>query len=87
VPIHTESKSAASSARKPAIGAGEPIEPPAIAAQGASLIVSGAYLCNGTTSLGLAGTLEFAALVGCIRAAARCLREDRDRRLWRWRID
>ena len=58
--------------------------PSAIAAQGASLIVYGAYLWNGTTSLRLAATLEFVALVrlhlGC---RARCLREDRDGRLTR----
>ncbi len=57
--------------------------PSAIAAQGASLIVYGAYLWNGTTSLRLAATLEFVALVGCVWAAVRCLREDRERRLTR----
>lgn len=51
--------------------------PSAIAAQGASLIVYGAYLWNGTISLRLATTLEFVALLGCIWAAAWCLRRDR----------
>ena len=54
--------------------------PSAIAAQGASLIVYASYLWNGTTSLRLAATLEFVALVGCVWATAWSLRDDRSRR-------